>query len=147
MRYAITQSYNFGEKKSVLEKRAQELYLIIFVLLKLGHVEQVFGDLGTAVCSPRSIMDNMTSNLPAGSWKWQRDSEMSWHRCSLPSAPAATWHWWAARAGTPFAAQSCQANTDRHLQCDRVQEDGPASPHRQRHVPSDSATGKVLWEN
>lgn len=35
---------------------------------------------------------------------------MSWHRCSLPSAPAATWHWWAAGAGMPSAARSCKAH-------------------------------------
>lgn len=56
------------------------------------------------------------ANIPASSWKWQRDSEKSWRRCSLPSAPGATWHWWAEGAGTPSAAPSCEGSTRKHLQ-------------------------------
>lgn len=98
----------FWWKEPSLWEEKAKIALEISGFLTLAHAEQVFGCLGVA---PNSTTDEMLPNLPAGSWKWQRDSEMSWHRCWLPWAPAATWRWWAAAAGTLSSARSCKANT------------------------------------
>lgn len=139
VRDVITQNSPWEEKAKIA--------LEISVFCKLAHVEQVFGGLGVAVRSPKSTIDKMLPNLPAGSWKWQRDSEMSWRRCWLPWAPAATWRWQAAGAGTLSATQSCKTNTHGHLQGDGIQGNSPTSPQGWWFVPNNLATGKALREN